>query len=234
MNSVESLQMTFENIIKKIQSNEIKYSSDDIKGVMALGYFSKIIESGEAIIILLEKNNLQSAIMPILRNMLEAIIDLDNIANIEGYTDYLQYLNVTNKLFLGKKEYFKILSCKSNFDYTETKLKLENLEYKLKKHLKEQYGNKYFNKKNVVETSIKFKFKISESMDTYDTLYWILCNDTHNNMSSIEEHYIEKVDENLIVKPFNEMSKDNKKNISETVESILKDSFDRIEKILKL
>ncbi|MGL5067245.1 MAG: DUF5677 domain-containing protein [Sarcina sp.] len=234
MNSVESLQITFESIIKKIHSNEIKYNSNDIKGIMALGYFSKIIESGKAIIMLLEKGNLQSAIMPILRSMLEAIIDLDNIANIDGYTDYLEYLNVSNQLFLGKKEYLKNLSYKSNFNYAETKLKYEKLEDKLKKNLKEQYGNKYFNKKNKIETSIKFKFKISKSMDTYDTLYWILCNDTHNNMSSIEEYYIEKVNQNLIVQPFNQMSEDNKKDISETVESILKDSIDRIEKILKL
>lgn len=235
-NYIENLERTFSEIVKEIEDNKIKYYSNDIKGIIALGYFSKIIENSKAIIILLKESNLQSAIMPILRNILEAIIDLDNILNIDGYIEYLHYLNLNNKLFLGNKKYFKEISKNKDYDYEITKDNIDIKEQKLKKQLQSRYGNKFFkiNVKKGIDTSVKFKFELAKSMDTYDSLYWILCTDTHNNISSIEKCYIEKVSENLVVKPFNKMDKKNKNDISETTEYILKDANDRIKKILEL
>ncbi|WP_270505592.1 hypothetical protein [Paraclostridium sordellii] len=52
----------------------------------------RIIENTDAIISLLKVNNFYTPINSILRSTLEAIVDLDNLVNIDGYLEYLNYL----------------------------------------------------------------------------------------------------------------------------------------------
>ncbi len=231
---INNLERTFNDIISEIDAKNIKYKSNDIKGIIALGYYSKVIEGVKAIIILLKENNLESAIQPIFRSVLEAMIDLDNILNIEGYINYLCYLDLNNKFKLGKKNYLKQISEKQNFDYKETKNKIEKDIINLESKIKSKYGNRFLNNQGKINTSIKFKFELSKNIDIYDSLYWILCTDTHNNISTIEEYYFTPIDEDLMVAFFNTMDVGKQKSVCSTLEKILKDSQNIIYYILEI
>ena len=175
---INKLERTFNDIISEIDAKNIKYKSNDIKGITALGYYSKVIEGVKAIIILLKENNIESAIQPIYRSILEALVDLNNIKNIDGYIDYLFYLDCDNRFKATKKNFFSELLMEQDV------VKIKEDRNQLKKFIKAQYGDKFFNK-GKINTSIKFKFELSKNIDTYDSLYWLLCSDSHNNMSSI-------------------------------------------------
>ncbi|WP_270531830.1 hypothetical protein [Paraclostridium sordellii] len=59
---------------------------------MGIMFAFRIIENTDAIISLLKVNNFYTPINSILRSTLEAIVDLDNLVNIDGYLEYLNYL----------------------------------------------------------------------------------------------------------------------------------------------
>ena len=230
--TISKLEERYQSIISEIENGKIKYKSNNIKEIVALGYYSKIIESTNAIIILLNHNNLKLAIMPVFRSLLEAAIDLENILNIDGYVDYLYYLGVDNKLFLSKKEYFK--KTPKDYDYSELEKKYINQKNEIKERLKKKYNNKFF-VNGKINKKISFKFKLSENIDTYDTLYWLLCSDSHNDIYSIEQAYISKTEsKNLFVKPFREMEIDEIDRVCDSVDLILDNAHKLIYKILNI
>lgn len=224
---INKLERTFNDIISEIDAKNIKYKSNDIKGITALGYYSKVIEGVKAIIILLKENNIESAIQPIYRSILEALVDLNNIKNIDGYIDYLFYLDCDNRFKATKKNFFSELFMEQDV------VKIKEDRNQLKKFIKAQYGDKFFNK-GKINTSIKFKFELSKNIDTYDSLYWLLCSDSHNNMSSIEKNYYTTIDEYSIITPFKVMDIEKQQVICLVVENFLKDSQRIIYDILDL
>jgi len=212
--------------------NVLEYNSNDIRSIIALGFNSRIIENTQAIIILLQKQNLESTVNIILRNTLEAIIDLDNLANIDGYLDYLAYLDIKDRLRLSNKYYLEQLMRDDIQEYNARKEKLQIGSEISEKRLKDKYNGKFcYNgkKSNNINDTVYFKFYLSESLDTYDTMYYILCGDSHNNLSSIEKSYI---DNSMQVKPFKLIEIDEIDRICETLEIILDKSIELINKIL--
>lgn len=217
---VKSLENEYKETIKKIDYKSLTYSNKDYVKIFALGFVSRILENTDAIIILLKNKSAHSPILPLLRNSLEAIIDLDNLSNIDGYLDYLKCLNLKDKLSVVNKNYFKKIHIRNNLDYKSLELKFKKDFSYLIDILKKNYGNTFFNKKKQLESSIYFKFKLSKSLDTYETMYYILCGDTHNNLGSIEKNYINL---DMSVSAFKEINLDDLKLICQTSISMLSD-----------
>lgn len=226
-----SLEQILDSIFKEIISNKTCYSSIDGKAMITLGYYSRIIENSKAILILIKENNLTAPIMSLMRCILEGYIDLYNILNVEGYIEYLYYVDLKNKNFLSGKEHFRKVSSENGYDYVTRKKKINN---EMKK-LEEQLGNiktvnYFFN--NKINTSVSFKFKLAKSISIYDTLYWISCNDTHGNITtSIESHYINKDGK---VTAFNEMKLEEVERIIITLNSILNESRSILHKVIDI
>lgn len=225
LKNIKDLETKFNSVIENINLKSLIYSSTDTKKILALGFVCRIIENTQALIILLREGNLFSSISPILRNTLEAIIDLDNLINVDGYVEYLKYLQVDKTLSLSNKNYFKRLYIEKNFNYKELRSDYEVQAKSLENEILTKYGKKYLNKYGNIDRTIYFKFKISKSLDTYDSMYYLLCNDTHNNISSIEQNYI---NQNMEVSIFNEISADEEDIICQTSIYILNDLLDRI------
>lgn len=217
---IEELEYEFNRIASNINCKSLIYSDKDIVKVVALGFTSRIIENTKSIIILLKSRVGYSSILPILRNSLEAIIDLDNLDNIDGYVEYLVCLDLENKLSLTNKNYFKKLTRKKNINYQTLELEYKNRLDLLKKKISKNYSNKFFKSNGNLKNSVYFKFELSKSLDTYETMYYLLCNDTHNNLSSIEKNYINS---DMSVSTFKEISLDDLETVCQTSISMLKD-----------
>ena len=143
------------------------------------------------------------------------------------HIDYLFYLDCDNRFKATKKNFFSELLMEQDV------VKIKEDRNQLKKFIKAQYGDKFFNK-GKINTSIKFKFELSKNIDTYDSLYWLLCSDSHNNMSSIEKNYYTTIDEYSIITPFKVMDIEKQQVICLVVENFLKDSQRIIYDILDL
>lgn len=228
---IEELENELRTTVSNINYKSLKHSDKEIVKIIALGFMSRIIENTESIIILLKSRVGYSSLLPILRNSLEAIIDLDNLANIDGYLEYLVCIDLENKLSLPNKNYFKKLTRKKDIDYRTLELEYKNSLDSLKKKISENYSNKFFKDDGNLKNSVFFRFKLSKSLDTYETMYYLLCNDTHNNLSSIEKNYINS---DMSVSIFKEISLDDLETVCQTSISMLKDLEKKIYSIFDI
>lgn len=231
---INNLERTFYDIFDEIYSNKITYDPNNQYEMTALGYYSRILEGAKAIILLLKENDVESAIQPIFRSILEAFIDLDNINNIEGYIYYLRYLDLQNRIDLGDKYYFKQLCEEEKINYKETYNRIKKDRLQLEDKIKSEYGKTFLNNNREIKKGIKFRFYLAKDKETYDSLYWILCTDTHNNITSLNKSYLTSTNSQLIVDFFKDMDSRKEKIICEKVESILKRSQKNIYDILNL
>lgn len=231
---INNLERTFYDIFDEIYSNKITYDPNNQYEMTALGYYSRILEGAKAIILLLKENDVESAIQPIFRSILEAFVDLDNINNIEGYIYYLRYLDLKNRSYSDDKDYLKQLCKEENINYEEIYNRIEKDKLQLKDKIKSEYGKTFLNSNGKIKEGIKFRFYLAKNKETYDSLYWILCTDTHNNITSINKSYLTSTNSQLIVDFFKDMDSRKEKIICEKVESILKRSQKNIYDILNL
>ena len=226
MNNSESLKNKFNTFI---EYSYIEYTPDT-KNLITLALHSRVLENTKGFISLLEQGNLRGPLYPIIRNSLEALIDLDNLLNKDGYEFYLAYLDLKEIIRGLNKEYFKtrlgaeyesILKKKTkDFEYYEN-LIIDNYKEFTKT------GNQ--KQKIYIKTRIDEKFKFAGNSKVYDNVYYFLCNYTHNNINSLESHYIN----DLAVTAFEPLDVDEFTMLSEIMESILIDSVTITEKILK-
>lgn len=222
---IEELENEFNTTVSNINYNSLKYSEEDNLKIIALGFMSRILENTKSIIILLKSRVGYSSVLPILRNSLEAIIDLDNLNNIDGYFEYLKCLDLQNTLSLANKNYFKRLVRREKVDYKSLELKYKDDLNSLKQKIRKSYGNKFFDKYGNINSSVYFKFKLSKSLDTYDTMYYSLCTDTHNNLISIQENYINS---DMSVSIFKEINVDDLDIVCQTSIAMLQDLLKKI------
>lgn len=206
------------NLVLKV-SKSVQYNSGEPKDKIVLGFSSRVIENIMAIGVLLKVNEIGffSAIMPLLRNSLEAIIDMNNLINIDGYVEYLQYLDINQRLAILRNLDNESINAKR---FNKNKLEQEykdSLEY-YEKILKEKYDKKFI-KGNRICTKIFFKFQLNNNEKIYNIMYKELCSDTHNNLKSIIFNHIDSGDGTVSL--CKNMSLDECRLVCETSISIL-------------
>ena len=229
MNNLESLKNNFN---KLVANNNIEYPSEN-KAIIALALYSKIIENTKGFILLLEQGNLRGPLCPIVRNSLEALIDLENLLNKDGYEFYLTYLDLKEIIRGLNKNCFKE-RLGDDYDSILTKKKAdfkyyENLIFKNYTEFTQTTKQKNKKEKISIKTGIDKKFKFSSNSIVYDTVYYYLCTYTHNSINSLETDYIS----NLLVSAFVPLNEADLIMFSQTMEYILIDSVHITEKNTK-
>lgn len=227
--SLSKLKSEYKIALKNI--GKFNISNAEIEHSIALQYYSRILELTKGIIINLENDKLKSVTMPLIRCMLEAFVELINISNINGYRYYIIYKTLDNKIRLSEKKFFKKSLCKEEKDYLKKRNECINI-------LKEKYFSTYFIRtKKYGEIRLlsgkQFEFGLAKHKEIYDTMYWVLCSDTHNDISSLSLEY--KNNENFYnIKCFNRMEVEEIKGIIATLICILEQSNNHLYKKFNL
>ncbi len=187
------MELLGKNIIRvKNTIKKMKFDDNDSQQLFSISLLCTIFEFTDTCYQLI-KNNRYSSIPILLRNLLEANIDLINLVNCEDYSQNMaaSYLNGRNK-FLKEaventdNEYLKGLSGK------------DDIQIKYNNSLAEQKELKNNGHKALL---IKEKFMLAKSLDLYNSVYNELCQETHNNISALEgRHYDRKIKKITIFK----------------------------------
>lgn len=227
------LKTEYECVLK--DTRRFNKSNVDIEHSLALQYYSRIIELTKGTITNLENDKLKAIAMPLIRGALEALVDLINIINIDGYKYYLMYQNLDNKIRLSKNEFFQKNFLEENKEYNE---EIKKDKSKVRDILKNKYSSIYFytdKKNNKVKMLLgkEFKFKLAKFEEVYYTVYWLLCSDTHNDISSLSLEYINN-NNSYDIKFLNQMNSQEINLILSTSLGILEQSKNEVYKKFNL
>lgn len=171
------------NILEEIASNineqckNILYCNTDDQHLIAMMLYSTIVNYYNSCICLL-KNEFFCSISPIARSMLEAIADMFIVINYKDGIKFILASYLSQQIKINKLRYEH--ENKNDFNFLVEKYKEIQCEQK-----KENYC-----KLNTVE-----KFKKSKLPDSFYIRYSLICSDLHNNLASIESHYLESYSE---------------------------------------
>jgi len=203
---------------------KLHFSNNDPQHLLSICLLCTIYENCTACLKLFEQR-INSSVSILLRNILEAHIDLINISRDKNYYNnmILSYLFQRNKILKiasekgNENSYLKCLSDKNDIEekYKESKKDYEQL-------IRDGYKN----------FSIKEKFMLADQLDLYLSIYNLLCQDTHNNLTYLEKrHYNADSDEIELFKhlPFEELLP-----YLDSINGILISSFIIVLKILKI
>jgi len=137
----------------------------------------------------------QSIGLPILlRSMLEALVDLENIIKFSNYwkTMHANTLKQQRKLGLAATKsptnpFLKTISVSGNVTKQMSEIELEL------KQLKED---------GYVPNSVEERFKTADMSHEYDSFYPILCMSTHPNLYDLQSRYIHSADGHIQIRIF--------------------------------
>jgi len=178
---------TFEEIVELIENkiasiSDIKFSS---KEIYLMSFFLTIIQFGKSISSVIKSNNL-IAISPLLRCQLEAYVDLLNLSKHDNYSKVLyaihleQKINMIEETFKDADNPFFKPSINKMGDRGETIKSLRKELDQTKQEIKSFEGN---------WRDIKKRFRYAGLGPVYASVYKLLCQDTHNNLISIENRH---------------------------------------------
>lgn len=209
----------------KLSIEDIKYDSKNFQHILVVSLYGTIIEGVDSCITLYE-NSQYISIPVISRNILEAFVDLKNITMKTDYQNYmlLSYHEQRKKLFKNIIHDIINKSKKSKLDFKE---------------LKSQYcdaiiESEFLESKGFKSISIYNKFKMANLEEIYRSLYSILCQETHNNLSVLENRHIEKSKSSFKIVIFKKYTDIEKITLLHYIQSILTLSFREIQKFFKL
>jgi hypothetical protein len=179
----ESLLEVIASVENKIASiGEVEQSS---KAVYLISYFLTVLHYSKSIANSIKSDNLIS-VAPILRTQLEAFVELINLTKYENYSKVLYAIHIEQKIKMIEAT-FKDTS-NPFFKDTIDKMKNrgENIKFrrnelkKVKSEISDFDGN---------YRQIKTRFKYAGLEEVYTSVYSILCQDTHNDLLSIENRH---------------------------------------------
>lgn len=182
------------NLTAMAVSDRVKYDNKKENEFYAMCQFISIIENSYGCIKLLKKS-LTTPTTIILRNIVELSIDLENIKNNNKYIDCLKfndnkqrikmYHNTLNSKNKGSENQYlmPILDNIGKDELEQRKKSLEKENIILKEKIKKEFDSDF-------EDTIQYKFKKVEHQDEYECVYALLCLDSHNNLSALEDRHI--------------------------------------------
>jgi hypothetical protein len=185
---LEDIIKDAEDIFKSFPKQ--KYSKSD---VLTLGIFFTLFDTTNDILIL-AKNKRFLSIPSLVRNFMDAYVDLLLISKLPNYKDSLLYKDCdseTKRLEAKlKKENISL------FNYTELDLadfreRLKVLGDELKLLKRNPLSKKML--------GVKDRYTAADLLWFYETAYSELCSHTHNSISAIEQRHITEVDSNNVI-----------------------------------
>lgn len=177
----ESLLISIKTEIKNVKSIDIK---DNIYLVII---YLRILDLSEEIIIAV-KQKMDNTLPLLFRTIMETQVDFQNLINDSEYKYFLEYSSVNERLKLLRafktnptNPFFsQIDKLNINKELDELTILLDTLKAKCKKIYK-----------------IKDRFENAEGSIIYDSIYNILCQDTHNSISTLVEKYLIASNQNV-------------------------------------
>lgn len=221
------------NLMFNITKDRLVYHSEISKEFIGMCLYLTIFENCGACINLIE-NQFGSSIEVLIRNLLEANIDLMNLREDTIYLKFLQVNDLKQEIALLKNckknpnnEYIRSVYEKyKNIDDEIAKLEKE------KKDIIEQLDAKYGKIiKNQKYFTIISKFKIGNQEDIYDSIYNLLCRYSHNNLSSLMGRHLYL---DCKIQSFKRIEQSDYNLYCEVISVIIMESLENIYKILNI
>ncbi len=177
--------------------------------------YATLIEYARSSIVLFEQNS-PWGVESILRSMLEAYFDLVNLHNAP---DYYKRLEVNSSLQAGRLE--KEIINASNPYVPEVTQEIPKIDFQ-----------SLIQANGMGETKIYEKMKLANSEDVYRSIYWLLCQESHNNLFVLVERHFETDAEGNVtgIKIFK--LRDDQRAIIDAVAGMLTNSMELIGDIL--
>lgn len=157
----------------------INFSSEE--KIVLFSYFYRVIDLSKSFILLQMHGGSKTAPI-ILRSLLEAYLDLGNLALSPKYIEFLCFcsLNSNNKLLNKNKHLINTTYLKDVNDFYNNLKEDEKQETRLEQ-LKKIYSNDKFRWDLAIEKNL--------ITDKERIIYWRLCEETHNSPGKILELY---------------------------------------------
>jgi Family of unknown function (DUF5677) len=165
-----------EHVLERVENEILKreLSDSDTQKLLLFSLILSIMELTKSAIVLLNKK-IHISIPTILRNILEAHVDLKNLAA------NLEYKNVMYTSYLAEQKRL-LENQESHTELERTMLEYINLLF-------EKY------KKNINKTKLSSRFNSAGLRFLYNSLYNKLCRETHNNINClIQRHFDNKTE----------------------------------------
>lgn len=202
-------------------TQEIKFKKNDFQQTIIMALYGSIIESADSCIHLYTHSK-YIAIPVIARNMFEALMDLKNLIDDPNYTKNMlaSYYEQTSKICNPK--YFK-KSKTNTININDIKVFQKDTSEKLKLLQKDN-----FRPLNVFDKFYK------ADLDSVYTLYRHLCQDSHNNLSALENRHIIKDDGILKVIYYKNRTDSDKLMLLHYIYGVLRVAFQHVQLYFKL
>lgn len=219
---------TLETLYCEIEAitGRITFDKRNPQHLCAVSLHGSIVELASACIVLLKLER-YSGVPVLARSMLEAFVDLANVAESE---DYHKSMNA-NFLKEKRKFYDEALKLGNDNPYTAELLKILDVAYELQKTRDELDQLK---SAGITPSSIGDRFKSAGMVNEYASMYSLLCLHSHNNVSVLEARHLEKdTDGDYHLTLFKEVETDEMDANLDTIAGTLTGSIRTILKILE-
>ena len=215
----------FESIVDQI--SKITFDKNHPQQLYTVCLYGSILESSLACLKVLKDERTHAAIPVLARNIFEAYVDLVNLVR------YPEYIHIMNAIYLReKKRLFNATITNGHKNpFLGQPVNYGDLEAdydKIKKELDD------LKSRGIKPISIKDKFDRAELEAQYVSVYPLMCNHSHNNLSVLEKRHIKQSNGDHEVHYFQRWKKKDLLHYLNHISRILYDSTLMIGKLLNI
>lgn len=222
----EIIENNYFPILEKLSQDSIndlpylKYTTDDTQRLFAATIYSSMLELSTNIYELI-KDNKYFTVPILLRTLLEAHVDLINLTKDATYPDRLMasYLDQRKRLLKDANRYPEDPFFRKIIEMEDTVEKMESYDRDLKE-------------KGIEPIIPGDKFHIAQLSDVKASVYWYLCQHSHNNINILEDRHVNIEDGKFSLVVFKDISDEDKIRYIDTLASIWLESTKIIHEFL--
>jgi Family of unknown function (DUF5677) len=224
-NLVEEKLVTFlRKASNEVRNNahELHFDNQHPQQLYVICLYGTILETIISCLTLAKEQQLMT-IPILLRSVSEAYVDLVNLINDESYPYRMLATFLKEEIRLLKNSlgnesnpFLLNVSDDPTEELQESEARLEQLKKEGKKPIQ-----------------VLDKFKLAGWENEYQSVYWVLCNHSHNNISALESRHIEKRGEDYEVVLFKDRGLSNPRPYFDVLNAILIQSSMLIHKLLE-
>jgi Family of unknown function (DUF5677) len=199
-------------------TRELRFHNRSRQHILAVALHGTVLELAASIIVVL-KRRFGSGAWVLLRSLLEAYVDLANIAEDPAYDEFMHaaYLDQQRRTLItahNQGSAHPFLGALGNGN-TAAAAHLARVQTELRR-LKD---------KGVVPLQVRERFKRAGKLDWYEGPYAILTQQSHNNLGPLQERHVEVSREGFNVYYFRDVPDDHARMIIDTTAGVLANSL---------
>jgi len=225
---MDELIIKTEQLLNAVQDNTdiLRFDKSIGQHVYAVSLHGTILEMSSAVIALLKEKQ-YSAIPVVVRNLLEAYVDLVNVIKSPHYLKNMiaAYQYQRNKIFRSALHHGQ-----SN-PYLEALANSDDLQQEYDHITKELDDLK---RDGFNPLGVKDRFDKTGLHQLYESVYALLCLHSHNNLTILERRHMKKEDNDFLVAYFQLWERDDVLQYVDTIAGILLGSLQQLRKLLEI